>query len=48
VGRPSLALLVGRSGGPAYRAGEVARLAHLASIAATVSVMDAARRRVAG
>jgi hypothetical protein len=39
VGRPGLALLVGRTGGPAYRAGEVARLAHLASIAGTVAVM---------
>jgi hypothetical protein len=48
VGRPALALLVGRTGGPAYRAGEVARLAHLASIAGTVLVMDDARRRAAG
>ena len=46
VGRPGLALLVGRTGGPAYRAGEVARLAHLASIAGTVLTMDAARRMV--
>ena len=45
VGRPSLALLVGRTGGPAFRAGEVARLAHLASIAETVLRMDAAERR---
>jgi hypothetical protein len=37
VGDPRLALLVGRSGGPAYRAGEVARLAHLASIAGTIA-----------
>ncbi len=43
VGRPGLALLVGRTGGPAFRAGEVARLAHLASIAGTVAVMETAR-----
>jgi len=48
VGRPEIAVLLGRSGGPAYRAGEVARLAHLASIAATVAVMDDASRRAAG
>jgi hypothetical protein len=48
VGRPALALLVGRTGGPAYRAGEVARLAHLASIAGTVVALDAARVRDAG
>jgi hypothetical protein len=40
VGRPGRALLVARSGGPAFRAGEVARLAHLASIAGTVAAMD--------
>jgi hypothetical protein len=39
VGDPRLVLLVGRTGGPAYRAGEVARLAHLASIAGTVAAM---------
>jgi hypothetical protein len=48
VGRPAVALLVGRTGGPAYRAGEVARLAHLASITGTVVAMDATPRRVAG
>ncbi|MDQ1711136.1 MAG: hypothetical protein QOE45_586 [Frankiaceae bacterium] len=48
AGRPALALLVGRTGGPAYRAGEVARLAHLASIAGTVVFMHAARVRNAG
>jgi hypothetical protein len=37
VGRPSRAVLVGRSGGPRFRASEVLRLAHLAGIAATVS-----------
>lgn len=46
VGHPRLALLVGRTGGPAYRAGEVVRLAHLASIAGTVLVME--RARIAG
>ena len=44
VGHPRLALLVGRTGGPAYRAGEVVRLAHLASIAGTVLLMERARR----
>jgi len=37
VGRPSRAVLVGRAGGPRFRASEVLRLAHLAGIAATVS-----------
>ena len=37
VGRPSRAVLVGRGGGPRFRASEVLRLAHLAGIAATVS-----------
>ena len=36
VGRPDLALLLGRPGGPAFRASEVLRLAHLAGITATV------------
>lgn len=36
VGSPKLAILVGRPGGPAFRASEVVRLAHLAGIAATV------------
>jgi hypothetical protein len=48
VGRPGLALLVGRAGGPAFRAGEVARLAHLASIAATVAAAAAEEGRRAG
>ena len=37
VGRPSRAVLVGRGGGPRFRASEVLRLTHLAGIAATVS-----------
>jgi hypothetical protein len=37
VGRPELAILVGRPGGPRFRASEVVRLAHLAGIAATVA-----------
>lgn len=37
VGRPDRAVLVGRPGGPRFRASEVVRLAHLAGIAATVS-----------
>ncbi|MCW2605989.1 MAG: amino acid-binding protein, partial [Frankiales bacterium] len=36
VGRPDLAVLVGRIGGPRWRDGELARLAHLAGITATV------------
>jgi hypothetical protein len=36
VGRPGLAVLVGRPGGPLFRASEVARLGHLAGIVATV------------
>ena len=44
VGHPRLALLLGRTGGPAYRAGEVVRLAHLASIAGTVLLMERTRR----
>lgn len=36
VGSAELAILVGRPGGPAFRASEVVRLAHLAGIAATV------------
>src|SRR4051794_15502390 len=36
VGSPTLAILVGRPGGPGFRASEVVRLAHLAGIAATV------------
>ena len=37
VGRPARAVLLGRAGGPRFRASEVLRLAHLAGIAATVS-----------
>jgi hypothetical protein len=36
VGSPQVAILVGRPGGPGFRASEVVRLAHLAGIAATV------------
>ncbi len=37
VGRPDRVVLVGRAGGPRFRASEVLRLAHLAGIAATVN-----------
>ena len=37
VGDPHRAILVGRPGGPRFRASEVVRLAHLAGIAATVA-----------
>ncbi|MGF7239152.1 MAG: ACT domain-containing protein [Frankia sp.] len=37
VGSPRLAILVGRPGGPTFRASEVDRLGHLAGIAATVA-----------
>lgn len=37
VGSPHRAVLVGRPGGPGFRGGEVARLGHLASLAAAVS-----------
>jgi hypothetical protein len=37
VGLPSRAVLLGRPGGPRFRASEVLRLAHLAGITATVS-----------
>ena len=37
VGRPDRVVLVGRPGGPRFRASEVLRLAHLAGIASTVS-----------
>ena len=37
VGAPGTAVLLGRPGGPRFRASEVLRLAHLAGIAATVS-----------
>lgn len=36
VGKPGRALLVGRPGGPMFRAAEVARLAHLAGIVSVV------------
>ena len=36
VGKPERALLVGRPGGPMFRASELARLAHLAGIVAVV------------
>lgn len=36
IGRPDLAVLVGRPGGPAFRASELLRLGHLAGIAGTV------------
>ncbi|OQO89996.1 amino acid-binding protein [Saccharomonospora piscinae] len=36
IGKPGRALLVGRPGGPMFRAAEVARLAHLAGIVAVV------------
>ncbi|MDV6013520.1 amino acid-binding protein [Haloechinothrix sp. LS1_15] len=36
IGKPDRALLVGRPGGPMFRAAEVARLAHLAGIVAVV------------
>jgi hypothetical protein len=41
VGSPELAVLIGRPGGPRFRASEVLRLAHLAGIAATVSAAPA-------
>jgi hypothetical protein len=40
VGTPGRAVLVGRPGGPRFRASEVLRLAHLAGIAATVTARD--------
>jgi hypothetical protein len=36
LGEPERAVLVGRPGGPAFRAGEVMRLAHLTGVAATI------------
>ncbi|WP_031465235.1 ACT domain-containing protein [Sciscionella sediminilitoris] len=36
LGKPELALLIGRPGGPAFRTAEVARLAHLAGIVSMV------------
>jgi ACT domain-containing protein len=36
LGSPERAVLLGRPGGPAFRAGEVLRLAHLTGVAATI------------
>jgi len=36
LGEPERAVLVGRPGGPAFRVGEVVRLAHLTGVAATI------------
>ena len=41
VGSPDRVILVGRPGGPRFRASEVLRLAHLAGIAATVTSVPA-------
>jgi len=41
VGSPDQVILVGRPGGPRFRASEVLRLAHLAGIAATVTSVSA-------
>ncbi|MGB8652235.1 MAG: ACT domain-containing protein [Mycobacteriales bacterium] len=41
VGAPDRVILVGRPGGPRFRASEVLRLAHLAGIAATVTSVAA-------
>ena len=41
-GGPGCALVVGRSGGPAYRRTELARLAHLAGVAATLVALPPA------
>jgi hypothetical protein len=40
VGGPDTVVLVGRPGGPRFRASDVARLAHLAGIAATVNAVS--------
>jgi hypothetical protein len=45
IGRPDLVVLVGRAGGPRWRDGEVARLAHLAGITATVAAAPTRTRR---
>ncbi|MCW2599895.1 MAG: amino acid-binding protein [Frankiales bacterium] len=42
IGSPDRVILVGRPGGPRFRASEVLRLAHLAGIAATVTASHAA------
>jgi hypothetical protein len=47
LGTPEQAVLLGRPGGPAFRAGEVMRLAHLTGIAATVMADPAAQSRPA-
>src|SRR5205823_750488 len=36
LGEPERSVLIGRPGGPAFRAGEVMRLAHLTGVAATI------------
>lgn len=46
VGTPLRAILAGRPGGPAFRASEVLRLAHLAGITAMVAARDAAPARI--
>ncbi|MCW2726182.1 MAG: hypothetical protein JWN35_3103 [Frankiales bacterium] len=43
VGGPDQVVLLGRTGGPRFRASEVLRLAHLAGITATVAAAAAAR-----
>jgi len=40
LGDPDRAVLLGRPGGPAFRAGEVMRLAHLTGVAATIAAAD--------
>ena len=42
VGSPDLVVLLGRPGGPRFRASEVLRLTHLAGIAATVATVSGA------
>ncbi|EFC83697.1 ACT domain-containing protein [Parafrankia sp. EUN1f] len=44
VGHDQLVLLVGRPGGPAFRGSEIARLAHLAGIAASLARTNGPRR----
>ena len=39
-GDPSTAIVLGRSGGPAYRRSELMRLVHLAGIAASVAALQ--------
>ena len=45
IGGPDYALLVGRPGGPMFRAAEVARLSHLAGIVAAVLAEHGSSRR---